>query len=123
MRILLAVVIGMLIGLPGCDTASSTEPDLGDPYVVEMQPAPLLDGDVLRVTVSYSGGCADHTFELAYSATGSQLWLQHDANGDLCEAYLTQSLDISVPAEALDGRPAYLYISETETIQLMESLQ
>jgi len=125
MRLVLPLLAGAVFGLAACDSASPTIPDLGDAYTVEMQPTPLLDGDVLRVTVSYSGGCQDHAFELAYSVVGMEpeLWLDHDANGDLCEAYITETLDIPVPAEALEGRPIRLYVSETETISLMESLQ
>ena len=125
MKLFLPLFAGAVIGLAGCDTASSTIPTLGDAYAVEMQPAPLLDGDVLRVTVSYSGGCKDHTFELAYSTTGAEpeLWLEHDANQDSCEAYITRALDIPVPVDALEGRPVRLYINETETIALAESLQ
>ncbi|GAB5535635.1 MAG: hypothetical protein Rubg2KO_18840 [Rubricoccaceae bacterium] len=114
-----------LLGLAACDTTSSTIPDLGDGYAVEMQPTPLLDGDVLRVSVSYSGGCEDHTFELAYWTAGPEpeLWLTHDSNDDPCEAYITEALALRVPREALEGRPVHLYINETETIVLNESLQ
>ena len=124
MRLALLLAVVLLV-LTSCDVASSTVPDLGDAYVVEMQPAPLLDGNWLRVTVSYGGGCRDHDFELAYSRarTEPELWLEHDAHGDPCRAYLTTSLDIRVPAEALEGRPVRLFINETETIALMESLQ
>ena len=113
------------IWMAGCDPTSPTIPDLGDAYVVEMSPDPLLDGDVLRVAVSYSGGCEDHTFELGFSTANPEpeLWLKHDANGDLCEAYITDTLAIPVPLEALQGRPIRLYIGESETISLMESLR
>ncbi|MEO0559318.1 MAG: hypothetical protein AAF170_14165 [Bacteroidota bacterium] len=125
MRRLPLLVAGAAVGLASCDSASSTIPDLGDAYVVEMDSAPLLDGDVLQVTVSYSGGCERHEFELGTSATGPEheLWLKHDANNDTCEAYITERLRISVPRDALQGRPVRLYISTTETIVLTDSLQ
>ena len=121
MALLLAV---LLLGLPSCDTASSSS-RLGDAYVVEMSPAPLLHGEELRVTVSYGGGCVEHTFELGTETIGEDtfLWLDHDANGDVCRAYLTSSLTIPVPAEVHNAGSLRLYITETESIPLMVSLQ
>ncbi len=54
--------------------------------------------DTLVVTVSYGGGCADHLFALDASApfleshpVQLEVALTHHANGDVCEAWLTEN--------------------------------
>ncbi|MYE93948.1 MAG: hypothetical protein F4086_02195 [Gemmatimonadetes bacterium] len=66
-----------------------------DPYVVN---SAALDGDRLTLEVSYSGGCRDHAFTLVISASFREsdpvqlpAVLAHEANGDSCEAWLTES--------------------------------
>ncbi|MFO7616653.1 MAG: hypothetical protein R6V75_05335 [Bacteroidales bacterium] len=62
----------------------------------------FVDGDSLRIKVQYSGGCKVHEFRLCKvpSAPGDQspveLMLTHQANGDMCEAYLTRWLAFSL---------------------------
>lgn len=56
--------------------------------------------DCIEINVSYSGGCEEHNFYLTkiepwcgtppIPPTMLQLW--HNANGDMCEAYLTNSV-------------------------------
>ena len=67
-----------------------------DPY--EMTAA-AIHGDTLVVTVSYSGGCEAHDFTLVVAGTFKEsdpvqltADLAHDANGDACEAWLTEEL-------------------------------
>ena len=61
----------------------------------------LLKDDELFVNVGYSGGCAEHEFDLtwdgAFNDDHVSLYLIHDAQGDTCEAYINQTLvfDIS----------------------------
>ena len=65
-----------------------------------------LEGDTLTVEVSYSGGCTDHTFSsCAYGSLppggtqdemGFVLTLHHMANGDNCEAWITQEVAINL---------------------------
>ena len=57
----------------------------------------VVRGDTLAVSVSYSGGCETHRFTLvaAEVLTASDpvqfdAALAHEANGDACEAYLTE---------------------------------
>ena len=62
--------------------------------------APFIDSDTLTVTLSYGGGCEAHdvTF-VAYPSDALpesypvrlDVSLSHDANGDACEAYLTDT--------------------------------
>lgn len=56
-------------------------------------------GDTLEITVSYSGGCEEHEFQLCWDGAfmesdpvQARLTLGHDAHGDACEAYLTETL-------------------------------
>ena len=122
MRLLVLSFAAAFLGLAACDTTSSTIPSFGDPYTVERrQPAPVLDGDTLRVTVSYAGGCEEHTFEPATSLAGTEIWLRHDANGDSCEAYITRALALPVSLESLAPPPIRFYVSRTETIELVET--
>lgn len=69
-----------------------------DPF--DLLDARLLDYAQLEVTVAFSGGCADHTFALFVSKEVSPLAvfpplvegrLIHDDEGDLCEAYPTET--------------------------------
>ena len=64
-----------------------------------------IQGDTLVVQVAYSGGCAEHAFELV--AAGPQLRslppkqplrITHEANGDACRAWREETL-------AFDLRP------------------
>ena len=58
-----------------------------------------LSGDMLILNVSYGGGCEEHKFKL-YVSKGlsksnppqAEMYLSHNANGDLCEAYLTEDI-------------------------------
>ena len=59
--------------------------------------AAAIAGDTLAVTVSYSGGCQDHQFTLVASPSflesdpvQLEVALAHNANGDPCEAWLTE---------------------------------
>ena len=54
-------------------------------------------GDTLAVTASYSGGCRDHRFTLVAAEVFMEsdpvqldVAIAHDADGDPCEAYLTE---------------------------------
>lgn len=57
----------------------------------------FVDGNCLQIKLSYSGGCEEHTIELArmhpWTASSSTIptfEIRHNANGDLCEAFFTQ---------------------------------
>ncbi|MDE0529554.1 MAG: hypothetical protein OXH85_12830 [Truepera sp.] len=110
-----AASIALLLGLlavPGCLEPAlepALEPDLpegnvvvadgrdrgDDPYVVN---SVAVGGHRLAIEVSYAGGCRRHDFTLVISKTFREsdpvqlpAVLAHDANGDSCEAYLTES--------------------------------
>ncbi len=75
------------------DSAISTHRD-----PVELRQSSL-KRDTLTLLVSYSGGCEKHDFALyglSYfmksNPVQSNIYLTHDAHGDLCEAYITEKL-------------------------------
>ncbi len=66
-----------------------------DDYVLN---SATITGDTLTVSVSYSGGCRAHVFTLVIAASFVDsspvrlpAELRHDANGDPCEAFPTES--------------------------------
>ena len=69
-----------------------------DPCELAIDPAPVVADDALTLAVSYSGGCARHDVTLVADSRFSAadpgrlaVRLAHDANGDSCEAYLTET--------------------------------
>jgi hypothetical protein len=87
--------------------APDGEVDCDPPGEARMDPANVtgatIDGDILRVVVQHDGGCADHTFTLHGCAAtlksnplGVPMTLAHDAHGDACEAWITDTLEFSV---------------------------
>ena len=106
-----AASVALLLGLlaaPGCRD-SPLEPGMSenkvvvddgrdygnDPYAVN---SAAIDGDRLTISVSFAGGCRDHIFTLVISESFREsdpvqlpAVLAHEANGDPCEAYPTES--------------------------------
>lgn len=65
-----------------------------DAYTIN---AATLEGDTLRVNVSYSGGCETHAFTLVAESRFLESFpvqlrvsIAHNANGDRCEALITE---------------------------------
>lgn len=92
-----------------------------DTYVVNSPPA--ITGDVLTLNVSYSGGCEAHEFTLITSGVflesdpvQLQAVLAHNANGDSCEAWITETYHFNV--SPLKTRYQKAYRMETGTIVL-----
>jgi hypothetical protein len=63
----------------------------------------VLKGDTVIITVAYSGGCKRHTFKIIWNETLSDteppqtgLIILHNANGDMCEAWITEKLIFSI---------------------------
>ncbi len=62
-----------------------------------------VEGDRLRVTVSYGGGCAEHAFAACWDGIVQEtapprtsLALHHDGNGDACDALISHDVLIDV---------------------------
>jgi len=59
--------------------------------------------DILEVSVSYGGGCKQHSFEIIWDGivytdapSNINLFIIHDAKNDNCEALVTESLSINL---------------------------
>ena len=91
-------------GPPPVDQA--LEASVCPPIEIPMDPFGVLDtaiqGDVLYVTVEYSGGCADHEFIACpgdfreAEPVQLPLFLGHESNNDACEGIETQTLGIDL---------------------------
>ena len=67
--------------------------------------AVTIEGDVLKIKVSYSGGMKDHDFKLYWNQIVARSFpgkttinLKHDANGDNAEALITETLEFDLTA-------------------------
>jgi hypothetical protein len=68
----------------------------------------LRDGNIIQVIIQYSGGCEPHEFEVLwnreldelenghYGISMTDLMITHNANGDMCEAAITDTLSIAL---------------------------
>lgn len=112
-----------LFAVSACDLVERPplERFFGTPYVVledqlpggasnAAQPTPFLDQDgLLYLTVSYSGGCADHRFRLQMDLleTAATIWFIHADNGDACGGDTIEPLVLQLPAAVLE-RPTII---------------
>lgn len=112
-------VLLVALGLAACD-ASGPTPDLGDPYVIQSRPEPVVVGTTLHVTVSYSGGCEAHAFDLDWerTASGTDLWLRHGGVPDPCDAFITEALEIAVPRTIVERGPLRLYVTGADRVEV-----
>ncbi len=74
----------------------------------------FVDGDCLQIKISYSGGCKEHTIDLArmlpwIAGTSSVpvFEIRHNANGDMCEAYFTKELRFDLTTLKLEGKKEF----------------
>jgi hypothetical protein len=96
--------------------------EAGDPYEVG---GIVVDGDTLVVTVSYSGGCEEHTFTPCFDGAFAEsdpvqatLELFHDDHGDTCEAYPTVDVPVDLAPLKAYWQASYGTSSGTITIHL-----
>ena len=114
------VVLAFLLSaaLVGCDIFSGSEPDAKEVQVIEDPSSfdlrkiqkdsftidtAFIDEDLLRLTVSYEGGCEKHRFTL-YSTgpiiethpPATDAWLSHDARRDTCQRAVREELDFDL---------------------------
>lgn len=101
------LLLGLLVGsgcgesglgpdVPENNVVLAGSGDWGDDHYVANSAA--VDGHGLTVEVSYAGGCRRHIFTLVISETFLEsdpvqlpAELVHEANGDTCEAWLTNT--------------------------------
>jgi len=82
------------------EASSNRSSENSDPFDIK---SIVLKGDSVVITVGYSGGCKRHFFKIIWNETLSDtkppetgFIILHDANGDMCEAYITETLVFSV---------------------------
>ena len=75
----------------------------------------FVDGDCLYIKLSYSGGCEEHTIDLArmhpWTASSTNIptfEIRHNANNDMCEAYFTKELRYNLTPLKLDGKTEFV---------------
>ena len=66
------------------------------------------DSLTMSISVSYAGGCEEHQFSLIWPEAITMVYppnfsviLMHDANVDMCEAWLTETLVIDLQDDSL----------------------
>lgn len=81
---------------------------------VHLQEA-FVDGNCLYFKVSYSGGCQDHTIDLArmhpWTASSSNIVtfeIRHNANDDLCEAWFTKEFRFDLSELKKEGKKEFV---------------
>lgn len=74
----------------------------------------FIDDNCLEVKLSYSGGCRDHTIDMARinrnNAGNSDIptfEIRHDANGDLCEASFTKEIRFDLTPLKMEGKKEF----------------
>lgn len=72
----------------------------GDPFILREV---LIKGDSAIITVSYSGGCKQHTFEIIWGETYQKSYppqtdflLIHNGHDDSCEALITETISFRI---------------------------
>lgn len=91
----------------GCSPIIPVKPEVtsvsnrlpSDPFTIN---GAKINGDCLEIILSFSGGCQAHEFIMTYQKlpnfdkyTG-QLTLGHNSHGDMCEAYITQTVSFDL---------------------------
>lgn len=87
-----------------------------------------VDGDVLKVNLSYSGGCEAHLFTLVVSETFLEsfpvqlpIYIAHNANGDTCEAYPTEEYQFDLTQIKTMYQKAYRVEAGTIILRLKDA--
>lgn len=83
-----------------------------------------LEGDILSIDISYSGGCEDHEFDLYFNGAymkslppKANLFLKHNANGDACRSMIKQTLRFNIKKVKASYDSVILYLNNyTEQI-------
>lgn len=89
--------------------------------------AEYVGDDTLEIDVGYSGGCETHQWTLCWDGSfmesepvQANLSLHHNANGDMCEAYIEETLEIDISALRQSYEEGYQTDSGTIIVQLSD---
>jgi hypothetical protein len=96
--------------------------NFGDEYGIN-ETKTYLSGDTLFFQISFSGGCEEHFYEVQFNRVENQtayIFVYHNANGDMCEAYLTYNLKSNLQTLLVrdDFADLYLLRPNQEAIKL-----
>jgi len=96
--------------------------NFGDDYSINADQT-YLSADTLFFKISHSGGCEEHFYEVSFNRVENQtayVFVYHNANGDLCEAYLTSNLKSNLQTLLVrdDFADLYLIRPNEDTIEL-----
>lgn len=91
-----------------------------------------IDGDTLSVDLSFGGGCEDHLFEICWPdqsfmesepvQVNLEIW--HGGTPDMCEAYLSETVDFDLSPLKAEWKDAYGEGAGTIILNVMgESVQ
>ncbi len=87
-----------------------------------------IDGDILKVNLSYSGGCETHQFTLVASDSFLEsfpvqlpVYIAHNANGDPCEAYPTEDYNFELTPIKTMYQEAYQQEAGTIILRLKDA--
>jgi hypothetical protein len=76
-----------------------------------------ISGDILTAQLGFGGGCEPHDLGLCWDgsvaeSSPAQVWLTiaHDAHGDSCEAWLTETLAVDISALQVDASPLTVHL-------------
>ena len=86
--------------------------NFGDGYSINENQTHL-SGDTLFFEISNSGGCEKHFYEVRFNRVenlAAYLFVYHNANGDVCEAYLTSHLKSNLQTLLVRDDFADLYL-------------
>ncbi len=76
-----------------------------------------ISGDQLTVDLGFGGGCEAHDLGLCWDGSvaesyPAQVWLAvaHDAHGDSCEAWLSETMTVDISALQVAGTPVTVHL-------------
>ncbi len=89
----------------------------------------FVDGNCLQIKLSYSGGCEEHTIDLAYmhpwvasSSNVPTFEIRHDANGDMCEAFFTREFRFDLTPLVMDGKTEFVLTAKLTNGEIYNEL-
>ncbi len=80
----------------------------------------FVDGNCLQIKLSYSGGCQEHTIDLAriHPSCGTPplppptFEIRHNANNDLCEAFITKEFRFDISQLFEEGETEFVLMAK-----------
>lgn len=99
-------------------------PDFGDDYTLDkshgVKGIHVKKDFTALIYVRYGGGCKRHTFQLQYHIDNMKayVWLKHDANNDMCQAYIADTIEKPIPNSILNKEIFLLVPHEEDPIKI-----